>query len=277
MSLDYKRIARLVKSAELIITPRYEMWQSGHEAFPLPPDLADKVRDLLAEPLRDRRASFSASASGRCPRAQIYSYLGVGGTQRALDPKMATIFANGTWSHLRLQCAFLMAGILDDIEYPLTWHRRRTRGTMDGIGTVPENHPNTKWRGLTFGCEIKTANEQVFQGLVHDGPGKYTRQVTRYFVMSGVDLFVIFAESKHYHTTLEWVIEPDPILVEADKRELDMLNDAVDNRALPDRLPACRGLSGETYRNCDFGRGKTAPCARLTSYESAEKEANQRP
>lgn len=274
MSADLKRLLRAVHQSDQIVTPRYEQWLLKDQALPIPAHIADRIRDLLVTPPRDRTASFSASSSGKCQRAQVYAYLGTE-TYHIDSAQLQTIFLNGTFVHLRLQASLLMAGILTDIthiEFPLHWRRLRTRGTMDGIGTVPDDHPHASWRGKTFGLELKSANSNVFRKLRDDGPDKYRHQFTRYFLMSGVDLFDVFVECKDTQETLEWVVEPDPKLIKEDRLELEDLNYYINSQKLPPRIPECRGMKGDVFRNCTYG-GKTGPCALRTTWELAQPGA----
>lgn len=275
MSADLKRMLRAVRQSDQIVTPRYEQWLLRGQNLPVPQPIADRVRDLLMTAPRDRTASFSASSSGHCLRAQVYGYLGTE-SYNVPSAQLMSIFNNGTWVHLRLQAAMLMAGIITDvkhIEFPLYWRRLRTRGTMDGLGFVPDDHPNPAWRGKSFGLELKSANSNVFRKLQSDGPDKYERQFTRYFLMSGVDLFAVFVECKDTQQTLEWVVEPSPALAKLDKLELEDLNYYIDNKKLPPRLPECKALKGDVFRNCTYG-GRTGPCALRTTWELAQPGAD---
>ncbi len=272
MSLDLKRMVRMANAANLIISPRYESFLLSHLDDPVPENIASRIRDLLMAKQRDRTKSFSASSAGQCHRAQIYGYHGVQ-VSNVVNVALAAIYNNGRWAHLKLQTAMLMAGVFEhpeDIEVPIIWKRMRTRGTMDGWGTVPMDHPHVNWRGKTFGAELKTCHSGVYQKLIEDGMGKYARQVTRYFHLAGVELFAVFAEEKNTNRYNEWVIEADPQLIAEDKDELDTLNHAVANKQLPDRLPQCQHFTGDTFRNCSFGR-LGGPCTQLVTWKEVER------
>jgi hypothetical protein len=222
---------------------------------------------------RQRWGSFAASASGTCERAQIYGYLGTP-SGAVVGPELAAIFNNGHWAHLKLQAAMLQADIIDTIEVPSPWPNMRAMGTMDGMGTVPDNHPRSDWRNLTFGLELKSANSNVYRQLESDGPEKYARQVERYFLTSGVDLFVVFVENKDTNKHFEWVIEPNQDALQRAREELERLNEHVENRVLPSRLPECRRLTGKTFNNCPYGT-KNGPCAAYNTFKSARHVARE--
>lgn len=278
LGFDLKQLVKSVSRADQIVKPRYEQWLLKDEALPMPAEVADQLHAVMIKAPRDRSHSFSASSSGSCERAQIYGYLGVPASQLP-GHQLAAILLNGTFTHLRLQASLLMAGVIDRIEIPVKWRKMRTKGTVDGAGVVPADHPHVLWRGMHFGLELKTAHPRVFAALKDEvmqpaGPAKYVRQYTRYFQLGGFDLFSVFVEDKSTQDTLEFVVEPNDQMLADDKQELVDLNWAVDNRRLPNRLPECRHLSGETFRNCPYG-GRHGPCARLTSYREAERKGKE--
>src|SRR4051812_12351114 len=116
--LDLKHLVKSIQRADQIITPRYERWLLRDQALPIPAHIADRLYELMTKPPRKRSGSFSASSAGACKRAQIYAFLGVPQHQQYGHQLMA-IFNNGTWAHMRLQAAHLMAEIIQDIELPL--------------------------------------------------------------------------------------------------------------------------------------------------------------
>ena len=268
-----KRLLRAVRRSDQIVSVRYELFLMRGEMFPLRKDVLDAVMAQLDKGDRQRWGSFAASASGTCMRAQIYGYLGTP-SGAVVGPDLAAIFNNGHWAHLKLQAAFLQADIIDSIEVPSPWPNMRAMGTMDGVGTVPENHPRSDWRGLTFGLEVKSCNSNVYRQLETDGPEKYARQVERYFLTSGVDLFVVFVENKDTNKHFEWVIEPNPKALARARAELVQLNEYVDDRTLPSRLPECRKLTGPKFNNCPYGT-KEGPCAAFNTWKSARQVARE--
>lgn len=258
-------LIRAVKSRDLVVTPRLNVWLLGHPELTLSDATLKRLHDAIEgiRNPRDRSDSFGSSSAGSCLRAQVFEYLGT--DQGGIDPKLQQIYNDGKFRHLRWQATLLEAGILDDIEVPLAWPDRRSVGTMDGVGTVPTDHPREEWRHLEFGFELKGANTFTYKTIVAEGPLRYLSQVHRYFLSGGYDLFAIVVEDKNSQDWTEWVIEPDPELLVEQRAELDVLNRAVDTETLPSMLVTCRKQVGEVFRNCSFG-GRHGPCVAATRW-----------
>jgi hypothetical protein len=58
------------------------------------------------------------------------------------------------------------------------------------------------------------------------------------------------------------VIKP---YLEEQERELKALNEAVDKKRLPDRIPECQRLNGSTFKECPYGT-RNGVCASQTRY-----------
>jgi hypothetical protein len=255
-----------VSPSDLLIKPRMDAWLLEHGDDPFSPEVAEWVVGQITTAERNRTKSFSGSSSGHCARRQIFAYEGLP-IPRVDDPKLMQIFQDGTWRHLRIQAQMVEAGIieLDDLEFPLNWGRMRAKGTADGRGVVPDDHPHVEWRGLEFGLEIKGANHFTWM-LMHD-PEKYLRQVARYFAVGGFDLFTVYVENKNDQDIKEWVVQRDDVDVAGSIQELEELNRYVNNKVLPDRLPECSKLKGNTFRSCPYGTNQGRPCALYESWE----------
>src|SRR5690606_6649176 len=87
----------------------------------------------------------------------------------------------------------------------------------------------------------------------------HRRQVHKYMLMSGLPLFVIVYEDKSTQQWTEWVVEPDPQLLEETRGELERLNAAVDNRRLPEMLEGCKLQRGKVWQDCPLS-GASGPC-----------------
>jgi hypothetical protein len=226
----------------------------------LPPHVAKRVHDLLVEPQRNRSGSFSASSAGYCKRRQEFSFLGVK-PPGIIDPKLATIFLNGRWVHLRWQATLMTAGILDNIEVTVKKPSRRARCTLDGVGTAMGGH----FRSMEFGFELKGRNLFTWGTQRMDGPDDKTRsQVDFMFLLTGLEAFVILNESKNDQSKTEWVFTRDEDRVKAASDELDELNRAIDIGRLHPMLPECKLRQGE-FKKCPFG-GRQGPCANTGSW-----------
>lgn len=256
-------LIRVVSPSEQIIKPRLDRFLLEHGNDPFDPPIAAWVAEQLTAVPRNRTRSFAGSASGSCTRAQIFQYLGMPVPPTDVDAQLQQIFNDGKFRHIRLQAQMMQAGIIElgAMEYPLPWPEKRSMGTADGNGIVPMDHIHTSWRGLSFGLEIKGASTWIAK--VMKEPDKYMPQVHRYFLAGGFDLFVIYVEDKNTQESREWVIEPDPNWLEMSREELDELNRHVDEKTLPNKLPACVDKSGPLYKKCPYGGKDTRPCARL--------------
>lgn len=244
------------------------MWLLQHGDEALPDDVVDRVTGLMRVQPRDRSRTFSASSAGRCLREQELTYCGIQpGTPT--DPQLQNIFNDGKWRHLRWQAMLLAAGILYDIEWTLRWPAKDAVGTMDGLGLVGSDHPNVMWRDEDFGMELKGVSTFVFQRIEkgdRDIKAEHLRQVHRYFILSGgIKLFVIIYEDKTTQRWLEWVVTPDPALLAEQERELDVLNNAIDQRRLHPMLSMCKQGVGQQWNDCKYG-GRGGPCQRAGTW-----------
>jgi hypothetical protein len=242
-----------------IVTPAYRRWMRTHADDPMPEWVVQRIAEQLAKKQRDRRASFSGSSAGACLRAQEFGYLGIAPAVEQLpDVDLICIFNDGKWRHLRWQANLLAANILTEIEVSQSWIPKRSEGSMDGIGVVPDNHPNLDWRGLEFGFELKGVNGFQFAKLVKKELPKdeHLYQVDRYFLTSGVDLFVVLYECKLTQRTHEWVLTRDDIRIKESLEELEDLNHAVDTQTLHPQLRTCAARMGPFWDGCPYaGRG----------------------
>lgn len=253
------KVLRAVRQSDLIITPDLTRFLLKTPNLTLDDDIADMIWHLLVAQQRDRSGSFSSSSAGRCGRMQLFKYLGVdpGGFT---DPQLQMIFYDGTWRHLRWQALLMQAGILTRVETMLEWRNARSMGSMDGEGVVKDTHPREKWRGKSFGFELKGMNSWQYKGL-EGMKEQHLDQVHRYFLSGGHDLFVIIYENKDTQAWTEWVIEPDPARMKKQREELKRLNDAVDRKTLLPMLDECLHRKGEAWRNCDYA-GRDGICER---------------
>jgi hypothetical protein len=277
MAVDLKRLLRQAKQDDLIITPRYNHFLlSGGFDQPLRPEVAKIIHDLLVKPPRVRKGTFSSSSAGRCLRRQEFEYMGIdpGG---AIDPRLANIFDDGRWRHLRWQARLLQANIIDAVEVAIPVKSLRSWSTLDGEGVVPANHPRIRWRNQRFGFELKGINSWGFDIAKMDERIKeeHLDQVHRYFLASGHRLFVILYESKNSQEWYEWAIEADPQRLLRQKRELLVLNNDRRDKELQPRLAECQKRTGKVFHECPFGgvRGVclTAPGRRWPSKKEIAK------
>ena len=254
-------IAGLIVTSDEIVSARYRSWMMKHSDDALPDDVADIIRNLLTTQPRRRVGTFSGSSANACLRMQELGFLGATGP--VAGSQLQEIFNDGKWRHLRWQAILLAAGILDVVEMSLPWQRMRSAGSVDGVGVVPDDHPNQSWRGKEFGFELKGTHPIVFQKLKDTKPKpEHIRQVHRYFLSGGFDLFVVLYENKGTQEISEWVFEPDAAVLAESEREIIDLNDAIDREELHDMLPDCaRKTKDAAWQDCPFGK-ETGICER---------------
>lgn len=263
-----KRLLRAVNRSDTIITPRLNQYLlSGKYDEALPKEVVDFINTELQKPRYNPTGRFRASAAGSCHRYQELRYAGVT-SDKAIDPRLANIFSDGKWRHLRWQAMLLHAEILLRPEEGLDWPAMRSWATMDGLGIVPTNHPRPAWRGKEFGFELKGANPFGYRKDVKDNEqakDAHLDQVHRAFINGGFDLYVIIYENKANQEWFEWVYEPDPARVASQKEELAELNGDVDAKRLAKMLPECAARKGYTFNHgCPYGT-PTGACVRAGS------------
>lgn len=265
--LKLSDVLSIVDRSDKVITDPYREWLLEYGDAGYPQAVQERMAAELAKVPRIRSGSFSGSSAGSCTRAQVLSYLGLPGVH-SMDPTLLNLFSDGKWRHLRWQANLLAAGILNDIEVSAPWQKMRAKGSMDGTGIVPATHANKSWRNKTFGFELKGVNPFLFKKIADTQEDQvlpafkieHKQQVHRYFLTSRVDLFIIVYEDKATQNWIEWVIEPDDDFVEESRRELVLLNRAVDRKSLPHMLTDCRKSKGDLFWNdCPFGT-LNGPC-----------------
>lgn len=257
-------LTKTIKSVKLyteqIVTHPLNMFLMNTPSLVVDDWVAELIQKEITKQPRVRSDSFSSSAAGSCLRRQMFNYIGID-TGGVNDPQLQNIFYDGTWRHLRWQAVLLQAGILTAIEYPLSWPEKQSMGTVDGVGVVPDDHPNEKWRGLEFGFELKGCNTYAFQNIARNKAIKedHLNQVHRYFLSGGFDLFVVIYEDKNTQQWQEFVIGPDLARMEDQRTELDLLNDYANQQVLPPMLDECKKQTGSDWKYCPFA-GKTGVC-----------------
>lgn len=259
----------------LIITPRYEAWLAQFSDDPLSEELSQKLADEVSKGQRSRVGSFTGSGAGKCKRRQIFSYIGLRSSEKndvlENSTRLMLIFYDGRWRHLRWQFSLLASKILDDIESPIFDVVNNVTGLLDGIGTVPSDHPNILWRNLKFGFELKGANPYVYQGM--DSWARYSSQIARYFrARPDLDLYVIVVENKASQEYKEWVVHRSMVenLLREEVEELAALNSYVNKKSLPPLLSACQIKKGAIWEKCPYG-GDSGLCVETVSWPKSKK------
>lgn len=285
MSDSLKKIKEQASNPDLILTPHINAWLTTNGESEYSPSTVARVADILAAKPRNRSGSFSASSAGYCERRQMYGYLGVPEVQ--ILPVLQSLFNDGKWRHLRWQALLLDAGLLTDIEVAVPMPEYNSKGSMDGQGFTGDLPLRDEWKNKKFGFELKGVHPSPFATLKKNGfpSSKHVKQMQRYMLASGLDLFVYIAEDKASHEWLEFVVEYDEVRAKKSWSELNSLNAALASQTLPDRLPICQqikdGNSGKptlkkgfmsdtkyTFEQCPFGKTKTrSTCFKLETWE----------
>lgn len=277
MALNLKDVLKAARATDLILTPRIMQWLMQYGDDAVPPHIADWIAEQLKAKPRVRSGSFSASSAGRCLRQQELAYLDMPSGE-TIDYRLQNIFNDGKWRHLRWQAMCLDANVLQKAEMPLYWRGKKSRGTIDGYGVVPDNHVRPSWRGKDFGFELKGMNPYGYARAVKRDPEmkeEHLRQVHRYFLMGGFDLFVIVYEDKASQGWFEWVIEPDDQRLKESQQELDELNEAIDLQLLHPVLPQCKIRTGE-FKECPYGIDAHGACLKSGDWPNLTNPKNRK-
>lgn len=270
LSTNMKAMIKSLENTDQIITPKLQEYLVQHGDEEYPEWVVEKIADQLKEKPRVRHSSFSSSSAGQCERAQVLQFLGAK-TGNIIGYQLQNIFNDGKWRHLRWQAILLAAGLITEMEEISTWPRMRARGTLDGTGIVPDDHPRVEWRGEEFGFELKGVSTFLFPKYKDAGPREedHLQQIGRYFLKQGYRLFVVIYEDKSTQEWKEWVVdaESDQMqkIINRQREELECLNDSVDRKQLPLMLPACASKTGKTFQECPMG-GVNGPCALAGSW-----------
>lgn len=193
---------------------------------------------LLARPERDRTRNWSASGANTCLRQRQFTFLGM--PKATLEEKSLNIFANGDYVHLRHQVFGLVAGHISQAEVPVRLDEYNLQGTMDGVLS----------NGL--GLELKSINTYGFSDVSTWGPKKdHIMQVQSYMLASGIDAFHMVYEDKNTNLCREFLVEADPFMQDAVRRDLDVLNKSLQTQQLEPMLDECKQLKGK-YAWCPY-------------------------
>lgn len=264
MNPDLANVVSMMGDENKILTPRYVEWLLANPDVVYDEWVVQRIMAEMRKVPRVRSGTFSASSAGVCGRAQVYGYQGQQGKAET-DLQLINMGNDGKWRHLRYQANMLQAGLLEDIELTLPWPAMRSMGSIDGVTTVPDDHPRVEWRGQHAGVELKGAYSFKAVKIATQGPQVYREQVIRYCLSGGFRLFSILVENRDSLEFNEYVYEVTDDELAESAEQLKRLNDAVDLQTIPDRLPACASLKGETFNRCRFG-GKHGVCATQTSW-----------
>lgn len=239
-------LADLMRAAkrELIITHRLERFLTEHGAdFPVPEEVQAWAAQELATGGGPRPGWFRSSGLHFCHRRQVYAFKGT--PQAGIETKLAQIFADGRYRHLRWQVMLLSAGILSEVEVGWRIPELHMSGTMDGVGELD---------GERWGFELKGANDNTYRYVAtFDAPkAEHLLQVGAYFLGNpDIDRFSLVYENKNSNEYREFVVSRDDAPVDKVKDALSTLNFYLDTSTMPPVLEECQQRTG-AYRSCPF-------------------------
>ena len=241
MSLG-RAIKGIKKAGTLLVSPRMEAFL---RAYPDGARWDDDTYALIREITEawkandDRSGRFGASSRGTCHRRQVFGFLGMH-TYEVMSPEKQNLFNDGKWRHMRWQVLGVESGALTHVEYPYGSKTWRVSGRMDGLNSYE-----------AFGFEAKGDRRMV--RTLDALPEDHMLQVHTMMLATGWDTFSYLIEDKSTNDWREVVVRRDKRLIVEVKKELQILNEHVEDRILPEVLPACAKKEGP-YRTCPFAK-----------------------
>ena len=245
-------LAHVLRDHDLILTPKLAIHVMDHTNPEYRPDVVDAITNQLRAKPRVRTGTFSASSWGLidCQRARVFRFLGVREDKPGINERLASIFMDGHWRHLRWQAELLQANLIDAIEVPLQGMDGWLVGTADAMATA------------SYGVEIKGINGFGFDRIDSGPKAEHVVQCQVYMAMSGLGAWSILYESKTTNQWREFVVEADPEFKSVLTDEVSMASKMILKRQLPPpirvgsnrfesecgRCPwreKCRGVSSE--------------------------------
>ena len=254
------KFGELIKHSrpDLVVSPRHDAWMKQNSNPKYSEEALEFGREqlMLQATPRDRRGTISASSLGSCRRRQIFTYLGY--YEIPPSPKVAAIFQNGTFMHIRWQMAGLTEGWLAQAEVPVGENKYSMSGTQDGIA----------YEGSIV--EFKSINSNGFRGVNTFGvKDEHKFQVGTYGAATGVDKAVVIYECKDTQDYREFVVNIDDELIKDVQTITDLVWDLVERNELPEPLAPCEEKTGFRYNGCPF-RDR---CLQTRNYEHAKEIA----
>ena len=212
---------------------------------------------LTRKPSNNRSGAFHPSGIDRCPREQVFSFLGVPQKER-INPGLQHVFSDGHWRHVRWQIALLQAGLVSHVEEGIKSTPLRLAGHIDAL------------QRDEYLVELKGIHTMQFKYVLTEPKPEHSDQAELYLRMAGYDTMCIIYEDKASNNWHEHVVHPDKQRWLRLKRLVATLNAAIDNRRLPPMLDDCRVRKGAQFRDCPY-----AYVCHRADFESAEAAAQE--
>lgn len=227
---------------ELILTPRVDDYLSSHpNGIALSEPVAERIKQLMVSTdNHSREARFGASSRGTCERKQVFTYLGLPQTGSLMPPSLINLFNDGTWRHMRWQGMGLEAGWFTEVEVQTTVPEYRLGVSADAMNDEE-----------CWGFELKGTS--ALGSVIRDGiPPKHNLQMHTMMLAFDFDTWIYMAECKFTQSFYEVVVHRDEKVIQEVKDELNRLNDAVEDEALPPPLQACCKHQGSEWAECPY-------------------------
>lgn len=256
--MKFSQLASYQENTPLEISARHDRWMRKNSNPHYTEAALDFGREQLAAQARprDRRGTISSSSLGSCWRRQQFTFMGV--KEEPPQPKLAGIFQNGTFMHIRWQMAGMTEGWLVAPEVPVPTNAFRLSGTMDGITDKDSV------------VEFKSCNSNKFRQVLAFGPlPGHEVQLATYLLTSGREKGVFIYEDKDTQDYTEIVKTADELPLDEVAAGANMLWERIDNRVLVEPLEECLAKSGK-YNTCPFKK----VCLPTMTWEEAE-DGNQ--
>lgn len=226
---------------QLVVSPRHEEWLRLNSN----PVYSTKALRFGAKAMaaqanqRDRTHTFSASSLESCGRRQQFTFLGM--PELPPSTKLAGIFQNGTFMHIRWQMAGLTEGWLKQAEVPIGENALNLSGTMDGV--LYEDSV----------LELKSINTNGFNQVQTFGPKVgHIMQVCSYLIASDREKGVIIYEDKNTQEYSEHIVALDDQLAHEVTIRNEWLWEKTADRELIEPLDKCMAGEGYQYNGCPF-------------------------
>ena len=222
------------------ITPKLHAWLNNHDGVHITKtEVLEKTIDILTPSAGDRSGAFHPSQLYQCKRKQIFDYFGLEG-MRSYNPTLQNIFNDGHFRHLRWQIMLLEAGIITDVEVPVSIPKYRLSGSMDGINED---------QGWMF--ELKGTSQ--FREVSRRGAmPAHINQVNAYLLASGLESALVVYECKSSQNWVEIEVTRNEETIGEIESILGELNSCLDSNSLPEVLDDCKNKKGATYNNCPY-------------------------
>lgn len=256
--MKFSDLAKYKVDSELVVSKRHEKWLQEN-ANPHYDDVALEFAHtqlFLQSKPRDRRGTISASSLGSCRRRQQFTFIGM--PELPPTPKLAQIFQNGTFMHIRWQMAGLTEGWMREAEVPVGKNQYHLSGTQDGIAYDDSV------------VELKSTNSHGFQRVMSFGPlGGHPYQVGTYVLTTGAEKGVLIYENKDTQEWKEFVLRREDLPLDEIEQGAYEMWASISQEHLFEPLDECMAGEGYRYHGCPFRK----ECLKIKSWEQAQESA----